>query len=107
VRPRCHEIQIEGELDMAVADRLREALERVPQDTEHVLLGLSRCEFVDSTGIAVIVHAELRMSREGRRLLVYGPSREARRIFSMAGLTERGILFDEPEGALSACAEAA
>ena len=93
-------IEVAGELDLAVADQLREALERATESV--VLVGLRDCDFLDSTGIAVIVHAQMLMAKEGRRLLVHGPSPEALRILTMAGLTEAGLVFEDERRALSA-----
>lgn len=93
------EIEVRGELDLAVADRLREAIER--KDEEQVLIDLAACEFIDSTGIAVIVHAS---QADGRKLVVHSPSAQVLRIFEVTGLTGNGLVFGDREEALSACA---
>src|SRR4051794_6674429 len=93
------EIEIEGELDLAVADQLREALERT--DGRPVLISLASCEFLDSTGIAVIVHAS---QAEGRKLVVHSPSAQVLRVLEVTGLTGNGLVFEEREEALSAFA---
>jgi anti-anti-sigma factor len=103
--PDTRGIDVAGELEMAVADQLREALERATEAV--VLVGLRDCDFLDSTGIAVIVRAQMVMAREGRRLLVHGPSREALRILSMAGLTDSGLVFEDARQALTAAQPAA
>lgn len=97
----CHEIQVEGELDMAVADQLREALERVGGEYAQVLVSLERCEFIDSTGIAVIVAAHGRFAEEGRRLVVCGARSQVHRVLSLTGLTANGLVFESAEEALS------
>jgi anti-anti-sigma factor len=56
------EILVEGELDLAVAEQLREAIDRAGSDCPQVLIGLENCEFIDSTGIAVMVHAHRRFA---------------------------------------------
>jgi anti-sigma B factor antagonist len=97
----CHEIQVEGEVDLAVADQLKEAIERA---TEHdrILVGLQRCEFIDSTAIAVIVHAHSQMAAQGKKLAVYGTSSQVRRILTMTGLTQNGLVFESVDDALAA-----
>jgi anti-sigma B factor antagonist len=101
LRPGCHEIRIEGEVDLAVADQLAEALERAASEHDQVLIGLQRCEFIDSTAIAVIVHAHNKMATEGRRIVVYAPSSQVHRILSITGLTENGLVFETADEALS------
>jgi hypothetical protein len=51
LRPGCCVIGVKGELDLAVADRLSDALGRVGQYGA-VLVDLGDREFVDSTGLA-------------------------------------------------------
>jgi anti-sigma B factor antagonist len=99
-RPGCLEILVEGEVDLAVADQLEQALERASQYQE-VLIGLQACEFVDSTAIAAIVNAHNRMAAEGRRVAVYGPTSQVHRVLSMTGLTENGLVFATLDEALS------
>jgi anti-sigma B factor antagonist len=99
-RPGCLEILVEGEIDLAVADQLEQALERADSQCREVLIGLQDCEFIDSTAIAVIVHAHNRMAAEGRRVAVYGPSSQVHRILSITGLTQNGLVFESLEEAL-------
>ena len=100
LEPGCHEIQVEGEVDLAVADHLREAIDRVAEH-DQVLIGLQRCEFIDSTAIAVIVHAHNQMAASGKRLALYGASDQVRRILSITGLTQNGMVFENVADALA------
>ena len=93
------EIEVQGELDLAVADELREALER--SDEEQVLISLASCDFIDSTGIAVIVHAS---QAESRKVVVHSPPAPVLRVLHVTGLTGNGLVFEDREEALSACA---
>jgi anti-sigma B factor antagonist len=97
-RPGCHEIRVEGELDLAVAPQLEEAIERAA-DPESVLLDLESCEFIDSTGIAVVVNAHHRLKEEGRQLVVYGASGQVLRVLSISGLVKNGLVLRNAEEA--------
>jgi len=101
------DVQVEGELDLAVAGELDEVLSAAVAESERVLVGLERCGFIDSSGIAVILRAHNRMEEEGRRLAVYAPVDQVLRIFSMTGLTSNGLVFDSAEQALAALTEPA
>jgi anti-anti-sigma factor len=92
------EIEVQGELDLAVADQLRDALERA--DGEEILVSLASCEFIDSTGIAILVHAS---KANGRKLVVHSPSVQVLRILQVTGLTGNGLVFESREEALTAC----
>ena len=102
LRPGCREIRVEGELDLAVADQLADGLARAKAECRHVLLGLNSCEFIDSTGIAAIVHAHNELAKRGGRLAVYAPEDQVLRVLSVTGLTSNGMVFESAEEALSA-----
>jgi anti-anti-sigma factor len=102
LRPGYRDVQIEGELDLAVAAELDEALTAAVGECSGLLIGLERCAFIDSSGIAVILRANNRMEADGRRLAVYGPSDQVLRVLSMTGLTANGLVFDSAEEALAA-----
>lgn len=106
LRPGCRDIQVEGELDLAVADQLDQVLATAVEECTCVLVGLERCDFIDSSGIAVILRAHNRMEEEGNRLAVYAPTDQVLRVLSMTGLTANGLVFDSAEEALSAVGEA-
>lgn len=97
VHDGCREIQIESEVDLAVADRLQQALANCQGD--HVLIGLGSCQFIDSTGIAAILNA----SRANKsRIVLHSPSHQVLRILEVMGLTDDGFVFPSREQAVAA-----
>ena len=102
LQPGCKDIQIEGELDLAVAEQLDEVLTAAAGECHQVLVGLERCAFIDSSGIAVILRAHSRMEADGHRLAVYGPAAQVLRVLSMTGLTGNGLVFHTAEEAIAA-----
>lgn len=102
LQPGCRDVQVEGELDLAVSGRLDEVLSVAAEQCERVLVGLQRCEFIDSSGIAVILRAHHRMEAEGRQLVIYSPTEQVMRVLSMTGLTANGLVFASAEEAVSA-----
>jgi anti-anti-sigma factor len=105
LQPGCRDVQVEGELDLAVAGQLDEILVAAAEQCSQVLVGLERCAFIDSSGIAVLLRAHNRMAEEGNRLAVYSPADQVLRVLSMTGLTVNGLVFDSVEEALSAVAD--
>jgi anti-sigma B factor antagonist len=106
LQPGCRDVQVEGELDLAVAGQLDQVLTKAAGECECVVVGLQRCAFIDSSGIAVILRAHNRMEAEGNRLAVYAPTAQVLRVLSMTGLTSNGLIFDSVEEAVSAVGEA-
>ena len=105
LQPGCVDVQVEGELDLAVAPELDEVLTAAVAECDRVLVGLQGCAFIDSSGIAVILRAHNRMQEEGRRLAVYAPVDQVLRVLSMTGLTRNGLVFDSAAEALAALGE--
>jgi anti-sigma B factor antagonist len=97
VEDGCREIEIEGELDLAVADRLQQALADCQGD--RILIGLASCQFIDSTGIAAILNAS---RRDSSRIVLHSPRDQVLRILEVTGLTSDGFVFPDREQALSA-----
>jgi anti-sigma B factor antagonist len=92
-------IVLTGELDISTAPRVEEELRRVEEDRPAViLLDLRELEFMDSTGLRVIVSADGRARDEARSLrLVRGPE-AVQRIFRVTRLDERLEIGDDPDG---------
>jgi anti-sigma B factor antagonist len=107
LRPGCRDVRIEGELDLAVAGQLDEVLTNAIGEYSCVLVGLERCDFIDSSGIAVILRAHNRMESDGNRLAIYAPTDQVLRVLSMTGLTSNGLVFDSVEEALAVIGGAA
>jgi anti-anti-sigma factor len=103
----CLEIEVEGELEQGVAGWLRQALEKAVEGRNSVIVGLERCEFIDSTGIAVIVWANKRLRDSGAHLALHGPSGQVLRTLDVTGLTENGLVFTTAAEARAACGAAA
>jgi anti-anti-sigma factor len=97
---RC-ELQLEGELDLWSVERLQAVLQRVASESDAVLVGLGSCDFVDSTGIALFLQVRRQLEDAGGRLVLYGCSDQVLRVFTVAGLTEAGIVFTDREEALA------
>jgi anti-sigma B factor antagonist len=57
---------VRGELDMDTAPQLEQGLDQVsPGEGTQVVLDLTDCQFIDSTGIALIVRTWQRLDRNG------------------------------------------
>lgn len=97
----CREVRVEGELDLSVADRLRKRLDAAALAELDVFVCLEQCDFIDSTGIAVIVSAHKLMASRGRRLFVCNPSGQVSRILAITGLNDVGLVYASTDAALA------
>ena len=94
-------MRVEGELDLSVADQLRERLDAAALADVEVFVCLERCDFIDSTGIAAIISAHKVMASRGRRLFVCNPSGQVSRILTVTGLNDVGLVYDSIDAALA------
>jgi len=84
----AHIIELIGELDLDGAPRLEEELRSVEaSDAESIVVDLGQLEFIDSTGIRLIVMACER-SEDGRVSLLRGP-KQVHRVFEITDLADR------------------
>ena len=82
-------VRVVGEVDMSHEDDLRGALrEAVSAEASGVVVDLTECEFIDSSGVrALLLSREAQHSEEGsERLAVAASSEQILRILSVMGL---------------------
>lgn len=98
-----------GELDHATAPDLRQPLETaIEEGARSLLIDLSDCSFIDSTGLSVIVHAHSRLvNREshggdGGQLEICCPDAHVRRLLEITGIDRALGLHQTREEALTA-----
>lgn len=84
-----YSISLYGELDMATAPGLEEELSRAEStDAQSIILDLSGLDFIDSTGVAVVIRAATRASADSNRLALLRGSEDVDRLFALLGLHE-------------------
>ena len=87
---RGYRVEASGEIDAATAPRLGAALDAlIDQDAKLVVLDTSNVEFLDSSGLRVIVNAGSRLQNAGGRLLIEGMSGAVQRVLEVSGLIEQ------------------
>jgi anti-anti-sigma factor len=78
-----------GELDVSTAGQLYEELATLNREGAiHVALDLTTLEFIDSTGISVIIAEHKRTASAGGELIILTPHRHVRRVFEVSGLMD-------------------
>jgi anti-sigma B factor antagonist len=91
-------ITVSGELDLASSPALQEELDRVSSsESQLVIIDLRELDFMDSTGLSVLVRAHQRAEEQGRRLAIVKGPQQVQRLLSLTGVAERMTLVDTPE----------
>ena len=87
-------VRAAGELDIATAQQLEQALRVAEIRARRVVLNLRELTFTDSSGVHVIVDASNRARQTGRRLvLVRGPS-QTDRLFMLTHTSDAVEIID-------------
>lgn len=88
-------LALAGELSLAEAPRLEQRLDdALETNPSTVVVDLAAVEFIDSTGLSVLVRAQQQASERSITLGVVNPSQQALRLLSLTGLQERLTLPD-------------
>ena len=86
--PSEHRLHPSGELDILLADDLREewlpALEQLRPD--RLVIDLSAVTFLDSSGLSLIVALHKLQERHGGRVVLSAPQRPVRRVLEISGI---------------------
>jgi anti-sigma B factor antagonist len=94
---RAH-LSLRGELDLATAPELEELLNSRVDSGQEVVVDLRGLEFMDSSGIRVLVAAHARAGRTGTRVVVVRPGRDSAvaKIVEVSGLDGELNILDDP-----------
>ena len=89
-----------GYVDLSTRLKLSTALnELVAEGRDDVVVDLCEVEFIDSTGLGVLMNALRRLTRQRRTLRVACAPGPVRRVFELAGLEGTFAIFDSREDA--------
>jgi anti-sigma B factor antagonist len=93
-------VALRGELDISSVERLEQDLLRVEEKLPvTMVIDLRPLRFIDSTGLRLVLAADLRARRDGRRLVIVRGPNTVHRVFRIALLDRRLEFVDDP-GAL-------
>jgi anti-sigma B factor antagonist len=99
--PTITVIDIQGEMTAAADAPLTEAYNRA-SGAKTVILNFSALEYMNSSGIGVLVTLLIRAQRQGQKLMAFGLSEHYREIFELTRLNEAILLFDDEQSAVAA-----
>ena len=100
-------MEVRGELDLDTASTLERELESVdPADTAGLVFDLTNCDFMDSTGVALLVRTWKRLDiiaaggGKGRMVLCC-PTTQVQRVLEITGLESTIAVHPDRESALT------
>jgi len=88
-------VRISGELDMLVADQLRQAIDQ-RLDTASIrtlVLNLEKVTFIDSSGLGVIIGRYKKVSAQQGRMYIVGACASVEKILHFSGINKLVPLY--------------
>jgi anti-sigma B factor antagonist len=96
-----------GELDISRAEEVERTLEQVEDDRPTlVVFDLRGLDFLDSTGLRIILGADSRARRDGRRVVIVPGPENVHRVFRITLLDRRLEFAETPEAAVQGSGDA-
>jgi anti-sigma B factor antagonist len=95
-------IDIQGEISAFAEDQLMEAYaEASAPTTRSIILNFERLEYMNSSGIGLLVTLLIRVNRQKQRLLAFGLSDHYKHIFELTRLNEAIGIYDSEADVLA------
>jgi anti-sigma B factor antagonist len=96
-------LSVRGEVDVYTAPRLREKLvELVAQGNYRIVVDLEGVDFLDSTGLGVLVGGLKRLRSHGGDMLLVATHQRILKVFEITGLTKVFSIHDSLDAAVGA-----
>jgi len=85
-------LEVEGEVDVYTSPQLKQEIVNLTDTgVKHIIIDLSKVEYLDSTGLGVLIGALKRLREVEGNLALVGPGMRILRIFEITGLDK---IFD-------------
>jgi anti-sigma B factor antagonist len=90
-------VALKGELDISSVGRVEGDLRQVePKALKGLVLDLRGLSFMDSSGLRLVLEADMRARRDGRRFAIVPGPEAVHRVFLIALLDKRLEFVDDP-----------
>ncbi|CAM2804852.1 anti-sigma F factor antagonist [Paenibacillus sediminis] len=96
-------VRLSGELDHHTADLVRMQIDDaiVRRQSEHLILSLKDLQFMDSSGLGIILGRYKSIKQKGGKMVVCGVNPPVYRLFEMSGLFKIMPIYENEGTALS------
>ncbi len=82
-------VRVGGDLEFGTAASLRTALiDLAQQGCDPLIVDIAALDFIDSTGLSLLVQAKQRIEAQGQRFILRHPTERVRRVLEISGLAD-------------------
>lgn len=97
-----HVVSVTGEIDLATGPELERVLLALPDEgVASVIVDLTDCSFMDSTGLHLLVRTQRRFDRSGGRVAVVSANRSVLKVFEITRLDQLFAIYPSLAAALN------
>jgi anti-anti-sigma factor len=95
-------IRFEGDISSSSKDAVIGTYQTLSKATvKTVLLDFTKVEYINSSGIALVIQLLMEAANSGQKVLAYGLSPHFMKVFTMVGITKYAGLFPDQAAALA------
>jgi anti-anti-sigma factor len=96
-------LRFEGDIASTSKDAVLGAYQALPKnDVKRVLLDFTKVDYINSSGIALIIQLLIEAANSGQKVCAFGLSPHFVKVFTMVGITKYAGLFPTQTEALAA-----
>ena len=96
-------LRFEGDISSTSKDAVLGTYQSLPKEsTKLVLLDFTKVDYINSSGIALVIQLLIEASNAGQKVYAFGLSAHFTKVFTMVGITKYAGLFADQTAALAA-----
>lgn len=96
-------LRFEGDISSTSKEAVIGAYQALPKETTKlVLLDFSKVDYINSSGIALVIQLLIQAANAGQKVYAFGLSPHFTKVFTMVGITKYAQLFSGQDAALAA-----
>ena len=96
-------LRFEGDIASTSKDAVLGAYQSQPKaTTKLILLDFTRVDYINSSGIALVIQLLIEAANSGQKVYAFGLSAHFTKVFTMVGITKYAELFPNESAALAA-----
>ncbi|MGA8937804.1 MAG: STAS domain-containing protein [Acidobacteriaceae bacterium] len=95
-------LRFSGDITSASQPAVIGTYEGLPDTTKRILLDFSKVEYLNSSGIALVIQMLIAASKRGQTLRSFGLTPHFQKVFTMVGITKYTSLHPDQPSALDA-----
>jgi len=95
-------LRFSGDITSASQAAVLGTYQGLPDGTKRILLDFSKVEYLNSSGIALIIQMMIAASKKGQKIVTFGLTPHFVKVFTMVGITKYTSLHPDEKSACAA-----